>query len=107
MDRDERRRKDQIISEQMEVIRTMAEHNLRRMGTDFWGTPAPAAPTPSKSSAPENDAREMEKSQAVRPPKQEEERPQAPAFSVELRPAAAAPHRFAPTPVSLKVKITS
>lgn len=60
MDRDERRRKDQIISEQMEVIRTMAEHNLRRMGTDFWGTPAPAAPTPSKSSAPENDAREME-----------------------------------------------
>ena len=73
MDRDERRRKDQIISEQMEVIRTMAEHNLRRMGTDFWGTPAPAAPTPSKSSAPENDAREMEKSQAVRPPKQEEE----------------------------------
>ena len=73
MDRDERRRKDQIISEQMEVIRTMAEHNLRRMGTDFWGTPAPAAPTPSKSSAPENDAREMEKFQAVRPPKQEEE----------------------------------
>lgn len=58
MDRDERRRKDQIISEQMEVIRTMAEHNLRRMGTDFWGTPAPAAPTPSKSSAPENDARD-------------------------------------------------
>ena len=38
-------------------------------------------------------------------PKQEEERPQAPAFSVELRPAAAAPHRFAPTPVSLKVKL--
>ena len=35
MDRDERRRKDQIISEQMEVIRTMAEHNLRRMGTDL------------------------------------------------------------------------
>ena len=40
-------------------------------------------------------------------PSEEEERPQAPAFSVELRPAAAAPHRFAPTPVSLKVKITS
>ena len=40
-------------------------------------------------------------------PYEEEERPQAPAFSVELRPAAAAPHRFAPTPVSLKVKITS
>ena len=38
-------------------------------------------------------------------PSEEEERPQAPAFSVELRPAAAAPHRFAPTPVSLKVKL--
>ena len=38
-------------------------------------------------------------------PSEEEERPQAPAFSVELRPAAAAPRRFAPTPVSLKVKL--
>ena len=33
-------RKDRIISEQLEVIRTMAENNLRRVGTDFFGEPA-------------------------------------------------------------------
>nr|WP_326185380.1 AAA family ATPase [uncultured Oscillibacter sp.] len=43
-------KKDQIILQQLEVIRTMTEHNLNRMGADFWGTPltpredAPAAP---------------------------------------------------------------
>lgn len=40
-------------------------------------------------------------------PDEKEERPQAPVFSVERRPASAAPRRFAATPVSLKVKITS
>ena len=32
-------KKDQIILQQLEVIRTMTENNLNRMGTDFWGTP--------------------------------------------------------------------
>ena len=76
MDRDERRKKDQIISQQMEVIRTMAEHNLRRMGTDFWGTPAPAAPVPAKPSTPENAAREPEKTQVVQPSGQAEKAPE-------------------------------
>lgn len=31
--------KDQIILQQLEVIRTMTENNLNRMGTDFWGMP--------------------------------------------------------------------
>ena len=35
--------KDEIILRQMEVIRSMAEHNLSRMGSDFWGSaPGPA-----------------------------------------------------------------
>ena len=63
MDRDESRKKDQIISAQMEVIRTMAEHNLRRMGTDFWGTPAPAAPASSTPSAPASAGKEPEQAQ--------------------------------------------
>lgn len=63
MDRDESRKKDQIISAQMEVIRTMAEHNLRRMGTDFWGTPAPAAPASSTPSAPVSSGKEPEQAQ--------------------------------------------
>ena len=32
-------KKDEIILQQLEVIRTMTEHNLNRMGTDFWGAP--------------------------------------------------------------------
>ncbi len=40
-------------------------------------------------------------------PTDEEERPAAAGWRIERRPAAAAPRRFAATPVSLKVKITS
>ena len=32
-------KKDQIILQQMEVIRSMTEKNLRSMGDDFWGSP--------------------------------------------------------------------
>ena len=34
-------KKDQIILRQLDVIRTMTENNLNRMGTDFWGNPYP------------------------------------------------------------------
>ena len=34
-------KEDYHIPRQLEVIRSMTEHNLSRMGTDFWGTPAP------------------------------------------------------------------
>ena len=37
-------KKDEIILQQLEVIRTMSENNLRRMNDDFWG--APKAPAP-------------------------------------------------------------
>lgn len=32
-------KKDEIILQQLETIRTMTERNLRSMGGDFWGTP--------------------------------------------------------------------
>ena len=32
-------KKDSIILQQLEVIRSMTENNLRRMDSDFWGTP--------------------------------------------------------------------
>ena len=42
-------RKDELILQQLETIRTMAEHSLNRMGTDFWGNPkAPATPVEKK-----------------------------------------------------------
>lgn len=39
-------RKDELILQQLETIRTMAGNSLNRMGTDFWGAPkaTPAAP---------------------------------------------------------------
>lgn len=41
-------KKDEIILQQMEVIRSMAENNLKRMESDFWGNPKPAAPAGEK-----------------------------------------------------------
>ena len=41
-------KKDEIILQQMEVIRSMAENNLKRMESDFWGNPKPAAPAAEK-----------------------------------------------------------
>ena len=39
MDKRDQSKKDEIILRQLEVIRSMTEHNLSRMGADFWGTP--------------------------------------------------------------------
>ena len=41
MDKRDQSKKDEIILRQLEVIRSMTEHNLSRMGADFWGTPTP------------------------------------------------------------------
>ncbi len=37
MDKKKTDKKDEIILRQLELIRTMSEHNLNRMGSDFWG----------------------------------------------------------------------
>ena len=54
MDRKDVSKKDQIILQQLDVIRTMTENNLGRMGTDFWGHPAapPEAAKPRTPDAP-------------------------------------------------------
>ena len=44
--------KDEIILQQLDVIRTMSEHNLRRMESDFWGKPS-APRTPEKPAQPD------------------------------------------------------
>ena len=51
---DKKDKKDEIILQQLEVIQTLTEHNLRRMGTDFWGAPmAPESPeAPRKKNPP-------------------------------------------------------
>ncbi len=46
-------KKDQIILQQLDVIRSMTESSMRRMNSDFWGTPLEnAAKTPEKPAAP-------------------------------------------------------
>lgn len=60
-------KKDQIILQQLDVIRSMTENNVRRTGSDFWGTPfqdvgkAPTAPgkpaEPEKPVPPTADAK--------------------------------------------------
>lgn len=50
---DKKDKKDEIILQQLEVIQTLTEHNLRRMGTDFWGTPS----APPKESPTDKDAK--------------------------------------------------
>ena len=47
MDKRDQSKKDEIILRQLEVIRSMTEHNLSRMGADFWGTPTPEKHVPA------------------------------------------------------------
>ncbi len=76
-------KKDSIILQQLEVIRSMTENNLRRMDNDFWGTPfanvgksdSPAAPSTGevkKDQPPTADGKEKE------PEVREEELPPEP-----------------------------
>jgi hypothetical protein len=76
-------KKDSIILQQLEVIRSMTENNLRRMDNDFWGTPfanvgksdSPATPGTGevkKGQPPTADGKEKE------PEVREEELPPEP-----------------------------
>lgn len=48
-------KKDEIILQQIDVIRAMTERNLRRVGADIWGVPKTEAP-----SAPKGDVSAVE-----------------------------------------------
>ncbi|SFP18472.1 ATPase family associated with various cellular activities (AAA) [Oscillibacter sp. PC13] len=52
MDAKDISKKDQIILQQLEVIRTMTEQNLSRMGSDFWGVPAQSGNPPAAGKKP-------------------------------------------------------
>ncbi len=59
-------KKDEIIARQMEIIRSMTEQNLRRVGSDLWGSsaeaprqpPKPAPADPVRQDTPEKAAHE-------------------------------------------------
>ena len=45
-------RKDEIILQQLDVIRSMTERNLRSVNSDFWGTPLSPAEKPGEKAVP-------------------------------------------------------
>ena len=67
-------RKDEIILQQMDLIRSMTERNLRSMDTDFWGTPLMENRTarPQKSEKTEEPEKAAPQTQAAKPEKKEE-----------------------------------
>ncbi|MBD9225866.1 MAG: AAA family ATPase [Clostridiales bacterium] len=67
-------RKDEIILQQMDLIRSMTERNLRSMDTDFWGTPLMESRTarPQKSEKTEKPEKADPQTQAAKPEEKEE-----------------------------------
>ena len=69
--------KDDIISQQWELIRTMTENNLRNLGNDMWGMPTPKPPKPWPEEPVSNTPAAPVKPEkaAAKPEKKEEEQP--------------------------------
>ena len=67
-------RKDEIILQQMDLIRSMTERNLRSMDTDFWGTPLMENRTarPQKSEKTKEPEKAAPQTQAAKPEEKEE-----------------------------------
>ena len=67
-------RKDEIILQQMDLIRSMTERNLRSMDTDFWGTPLMENRTarPQKTEKTEKPEKADPQTQAAKPEEKEE-----------------------------------
>ena len=67
-------RKDEIILQQMDLIRSMTERNLRSMDTDFWGSPLMENRTarPQKSEKTEEPEKAAPQTQAAKPEEKEE-----------------------------------
>ena len=80
---DKKDKKDEIILQQLEVIQTLTEHNLRRVGADFWGSSLKPEPKP-----------EEVPSQAGAP--QPSKAPEAPKTSEPSQAAGEAPEAKAP-----------
>ena len=83
MDKRDQSKKDEIILRQLEVIRTMTEHNLSRMGTDFWGAPltesksgTPPEKPEQKPSAPPGDKTPPSNGKGEKAPEAAEQKPE-------------------------------
>lgn len=69
-------RKDELILQQLETIRTMAESSLNRMGTDFWGTPKKVTPTVPKEEEKKEEKNVPVRTQGEEKPEEEQKEPE-------------------------------
>ena len=53
-------KKDEIILQQLDVIRSMTERNLRSVNSDFWGTPLSPAEKPGEKAGPKTPGKAPE-----------------------------------------------
>jgi len=88
-------KKDEIILRQLELIRTMSEHNLNRMGSDFWGGSSLSPDSPFR----EFLNKEPEKDET---PKSVNNTPPAPAAAVGSDAAQAKPEEELPPPEKIE-----
>ena len=67
-------KKDEIILQQLDVIRSMTENGLRRMNADFWGNPQPKKETPPpKKEEVKTEAAAGEQEEELPPPERIED----------------------------------
>ena len=59
-------KKDEIILQQLDVIRSMTERNLRSVNSDFWARPCPRRKSPGRRRPPRPPARPLRRSPAAR-----------------------------------------
>ena len=59
-------KKDEIILQQLDVIRSMTERNLRSVNSDFWGTPLSRRKSPGRRRPPRPLTRPRRRSPAAR-----------------------------------------
>ena len=87
-------KKDEIILQQLDVIRTMTQNNLNRMGSDFWGVPltpdAPKSAVPKEAAPKANAPKSADGAKPNKPAastgadeKKEEEAPLPPPEKIE------------------------
>lgn len=61
------KKRQRSSSQQLEVIRTMTERNLRSMGDDFWGTPFEGVLSPKSPSAPPSGGKPVDSADGKMP----------------------------------------
>ena len=59
-------KKDEIILQQLDVIRSMTERNLRSVNSDFWGTPLSPAEKPGEKAGPKTPGKAPEKKSVLK-----------------------------------------